>query len=417
MAHTAGDALCGRLAVGCEARPSDFLCPRSADAFAEAGSRRAAAGTSISASTSTSRYRPQTHLAEDSRQPGLLAWRLGENMIVPGTPDDDSAGKTETPITPPTAQNTTVPPESVPQIEVSLEGSPSTTKASVRRPQSTGLTGTTGGVVAGLASQAAVLAAVLFYFGWARAKATYAYFGVDISVVNFSASDYILRSVDAALPLLLVIGLLGLGAMLVHERLRPGLVDNTQWANRLAQRAVWIGAAVVAAGFVLALSLTGPGGSDVSGPAILLIGCALTIYGLAVRNKYGTRDGTWDGTRFLMAMAAMALVALLWTVTAYASYIGIQVAEGIHSGLPSAAEVTIYSSANLSLSGPGISMSTIQAPNSKYHFRYSGLRILVSSGGQYFLLPSGWRQGHGSVIVLPATDGGNIRVEFTAPAP
>ena len=262
------------------------------------------------------------------------------------------------------------------------------------------------------ASQAAVLAAILFYFGWARARATYAYFGVDISVVNFSASDYILRSVDAALPLLLVIGLLGLGAMIVHEKLRPGLVD-TKWANQLAQRAVWIGAALVAAGFVLALSLTGPGGSDFSGPAILLIGCALTIYGFAVRNKYGIPDGT----RFLTAMTAMALVALLWTVAAYASYIGIQVAEGIRSGLPSAAEVTVYSSANLSLSGPGIPMSTMQAPNSEYHFRYSGLRMLVSSGGQYFLLPSGWRQGHGSVIVLPVTDGGTIRVEFTAPAP
>jgi hypothetical protein len=387
--------------------------PRSPAAFAEAGPRRAAAARAFQRARPRHGTRPQAHLAEDSRRPERLARRPGENEIVPGTPDDDSAGKTETLITPPTAQNTTVPPESVPQREASLEGSPSTTKTPVRRPQSTGLMGTTGGVVAGLASQAAVLAAVLFYFGWARARATYAYFGVDISVVNFSASDYILRSVDTALPLLLVIGLLGLGAMIVHEKLCPGLVDNTKWANRLAQRAVWIGAALVAAGFVLALSLTGPGGSDFSGPAILLIGCALTIYGFAVRNKYGTPNGT----RFLMAMTAMALVALLWTVTAYASYIGIQVAEGIRSGLPSAAEVTVYSSANLSLSGPGIGMSTMQAPNSEYHFRYSGLRILVSSGGQYFLLPSGWRQGHGSVIVLPATDERNIRVQFAAPAP
>lgn len=52
-------------------------------------------------------------------------------------------------------------------------------------PQGARLARTTSAVLAGLASQAVILTAVLFYFGWARAKATYGYFGVDISVLDF----------------------------------------------------------------------------------------------------------------------------------------------------------------------------------------------------------------------------------------
>lgn len=332
-----------------------------------------------------------------------------ENNIVPETSDDESAGKVAAPAAPPSAQDSSAPLEPAPSREVSREDSPAAAQVPARRPQGPGLAGITG-AVAWLASQAVVLTAVLFYFGWARAKATYGYFGVDISVLNFSTSDYILHSVDAAFPLLVAVGLLGLAAMILHEQLRPGLADVKR-ADLLAQGAVRVGGALVAVGFILALYLTGPGGSDFWGPAVLLIGCALTAYAFAVRNKYGTPNGPW----FLVAMASMGLLALLWTTTAYANYAGTQLAEEIRSGLPSAAEVTVYSAADLVISGPGITMSTIQAPDSMYHFRYSGLRMLVSSGGQYFLLPSGWRQGQGSVIVLPA-GGGNIRVEFAAPA-
>ena len=338
---------------------------------------------------------------------------------MPGTSDPDTPSKTEASATSPSAgsmpegpaQPRPTTPEPVPRSNAPPEGTPPLSESP--SPQDAGPARITVGVLAGLASQAVILAAVLFYFGWARAKATYGYFGVDISVLNFSASDYILRSVGAAFPLLVAIGLVGLGAMVVHEQLLPGLASDAETAGRLARGAVWTGAGLVAAGLVLALALTGPGGSDFFGPAVLLIGCALAAYGFAMRNRYGSHDGF----RFFVAMATMAVVALLWTVTAYANYIGIQVAKEIRSGLPTAAEVTVYSSTDLSLSGPGITVSRIQVPYSEYRFRYSGLRILISSGGQYFLVPSGWRQGHGSVIVLPAASGGNIRVEFTAPVP
>ena len=334
--------------------------------------------------------------------------------------DPDSVGDTGPSIPPSSARNT--PEESgkerhqsateqVPAGGVPPEGPPPS--GGLQSSQSAELAKFTGKVLGGLASQAVVLTAVLFYFGWARVEATYGYFGVDISVLNFSVSDYVLRSVSVAFPILVAIGVVALGTMALHEQLRPGLAGDAESARRLARRAGWAGATLAVAGLVLALALTGPGGSYFWGPALLLTGCTLLAYAFAIRNRYGTPGGF----QLLAGITVMVLVAFLWTINAYANYIGIKVAEEFRSSLPTAAQVTVYSSTDLSLSGPGITVTSVHGSQNEYRFRYSGLRMLISSGGHYFLLPSGWRQGHGSVIVLPAAEGGNVRVEFTASAP
>jgi hypothetical protein len=275
--------------------------------------------------------------------------------------------------------------------------------------QGSELTRITSSVLVTLASQVAVLAAVLFYFGWVRAKATYQYFGIDISVLNFSASDYVLHSVDAAFPMLLALILVGLAAAIAHEKLRPQLASDPIIAARIIKGATGTGGALILAGLILAVALTDRNGSLFWGPAVLLAGCSCCAYALTISRRYAGRDGFLP----LTAIMAMTVVAFLWTVTAYANYIGVQAAETIRSDLATSADVTVYSTTNLSLNGPGLAVSVVQAPQSEYRFRYSGLRMLVSSGGQYFLLPSAWQQGSGAVIVLPTADAG-IRVEFTS---
>jgi hypothetical protein len=109
----------------------------------------------------------------------------------------------------------------------------------------------------------------------------------------------------------------------------------------------------------------------------------------------------------------MTLLSLAWTIAAYASYVGVQRAEQIVTSLPRSANVTIYCADNLQLNGPGIVMFPIATRPSEYHFRYTGLRLLVSSEGKYFLLPAGWRKGVGQVILL-SSDDSTIRIEFSA---
>lgn len=272
-----------------------------------------------------------------------------------------------------------------------------------------------GGVLVALGSQAVVIAAVLFYFGWARVRATYEYFGIDVSVLNFSASDYVLRSASTAFPLLVAIGFLALGAFIVNEQLRPAFAkDNALSARQLVPVLGWIGAVLVTVGFFLALTLRNSAGSEIWGPASMVIGFGVAFYALVVRDSFVAHGGP----HLNIIVLSLMLLALLWTILAYADYLGNRTAEQVQAGLPAAPNVIVYSSADLSLSGPGVIMSRIQGPDSQYHFRYSGLRLLVSSGGQYFLLPSGWQPGRGSVIVLPVASGGgaaSTRVEFQAP--
>jgi hypothetical protein len=262
------------------------------------------------------------------------------------------------------------------------------------------LTQVTGGLLAGLASQVAILTAILVYFGWVRARATYGYFGVDVSALNFSVQDYLLRGIDAAFPLLIVIGLIVVCVMIWHEQLQARLTANTAMINRAAGA----GAVLVLVGLLLGVELKGSGGSYFPGPAMTMIGFALTAYALAARNK----------SFYLIALGGMALVAFVWTVASYASFVGTQRAEQVAATLTTSPEVTVYSISNLDLTGPGVTMTPVE--DSEYHVAYGGLRLLVDSGGNYFLLPEGWRQGRGSVVVL-STTAPDIRIEFTAAPP
>lgn len=338
--------------------------------------------------------------AENRAVTGPLDDGLAASADAVNTTAETASGNSATAASPERAPSARDRP-SAPQVQA--EAKPGEKQTSERR-----LGSIIGAQLAGVASQVAILTAVLFFFGWVRTNATYHYFGVDVSALSFSASDYVLRSVDAAFPTLIVIGLIGTCALAGHAWLRPRLDNEPDLVRRVVTWAGRGGVALVLAGFLLALALTGPNGSDIWGPLILLVGFASIAYALGVRNSRSPSEGTG----YLVAVIGMALVAFLWTVTAYASYIGVQKAEQAMAGLPRQADVIVYSTDSLPISGPGISASRVPVLHAEYHFRYDGLRLLVSSGGQYFLLPSRWRPGDGPVVVLPVTDPG-ILVEFT----
>src|ERR687891_2692220 len=56
-----------------------------------------------------------------------------------------------------------------------------------------------------------LVGALVFYFGWTRTRAWWLYFGVDPSVLGFSNQDYVLRSVNALFPALVVVAIAAAG--------------------------------------------------------------------------------------------------------------------------------------------------------------------------------------------------------------
>src|ERR671927_478533 len=74
--------------------------------------------------------------------------------------------------------------------------------------------GQVAGSVAQVVAPLSVLTALLFYFGYASSRARYLYFGVDVDTIGLSTQDYVMRSPEP----LLVLVLLAVVVALVHDR-------------------------------------------------------------------------------------------------------------------------------------------------------------------------------------------------------
>jgi hypothetical protein len=188
---------------------------------------------------------------------------------------------------------------------------------------------TTINALVGFASLAVVLSALLFYFGWVRARATYGYFGVDVSMLHFSVSDYILRNVTTVFPPLIAAGILGAVAILIDTRLQRALLAKPRFASRLARVLSAAGWALVIVGFIL--------GFYPLGPVVMLIGFIIVAYALILRK----RNGSQNAGRIIVIVAGLLLLTFFWAVTVYANFIGVQTAKQLQSALPGAPNVTV----------------------------------------------------------------------------
>lgn len=267
----------------------------------------------------------------------------------------------------------------------------------------------TGWRIAGLVlSQTAVLTALLFYFGWARSRETYGYFGVDVELLGFSASDYVIRSVNSAFRPLMALGLMAVACTLAHRRVVGGV------------RRRMIAPLLLAAGLLsVAVGLAGIAVTDlgrrleIALPISLTAGFCLIAYAdfmwgrLRGARRSQPRAPELQLRTFLLL--GLAALGLFWAVSLYARDVGRDFAERVHRQLRS--QVVVFSKDRLALAGPGV-QSVKQPPGGRYRHRYSGLHLLARAKDRFFLLPVGWTKGRDSAFVIPDTD--DIRLELTA---
>ncbi|HEV7807642.1 MAG TPA: hypothetical protein VGO80_17615 [Solirubrobacteraceae bacterium] len=261
----------------------------------------------------------------------------------------------------------------------------------------------------------AFVTALAFYFGWTLTAARASYYAIDVSALGFSTQDYLLRSTDA-LFVPLVAGLaVALGAVTLHAAVVRDLQSGQRRHLLLltARIAVALGGTLFGLGLVGMFERLAIWPSYLWAPASPGIGVALLAYGLYLlgRLSTGIRARAPSGRRARLDVALVVIMVVLSafrTASVYADALGRGRAMGVAQNLGARPAVTVFSARRLHLTG--VAEQELDGRDSAYRYRYAGLRMLIRSGGKYFLLPDGWIRGRGAAIVL--SDGPSLRFEF-----
>ena len=276
-------------------------------------------------------------------------------------------------------------------------------------------------LVAGFIAPTTMIAALFLYFGYVWTDALYEYYGIDAATLQFSAQDYMLRSVQA---LYVPVGALLL-IILVAVWAHPVLVDAVlRHRQSPALRTILVaGAAIGGALVLLGISaLVFPSWwreESIAAPLLACAGVLLLSYlrSLNRRRVNGTRFVPTDAKERLSAGVVLAFVTLtvFWTANSYAILYGRGTAITLGAQLDQRPAVILDTTEGLFLNRlPGVEETTLpmSTANQTYHFRYRGLRLLAQSGDRMFFVPSQWTPGDGTALMLRDTP--NIRVQLYA---
>ncbi|MFS8102385.1 hypothetical protein LFM09_35195 [Lentzea alba] len=268
-------------------------------------------------------------------------------------------------------------------------------------------------VFGSLLAPTTVLTALLFYFGTRHATFFCQWFGVHYSVLGLSAPDYLIRSSDGMFVPLTVLSAAGLAALWGYRFLRSALAPRT-W-RALAKRAVPV---LVVLGFVLLLvGLTG-----LAVPALLYavpglpglcVALGVVLFPVAERLHAGLSGKQAAGVVPVIQWTftfVLASIGLFWAVTDYSAAVGEARGYEYETKLASMPEAVVFSTKDIGVRGPGITMTGCTAPDSAYRFRYDGLVLVLQSSGQSLLLPAQWNRRDGVALVLPRSN--DVRLEF-----
>jgi len=299
--------------------------------------------------------------------------------------------------------------------------------------------------IAGLVvANSSLILAILIYMGWTYDNYFYGYFHLRTLDLGFGPLEYALRSLSLFSPNIVLAAVVLIAIMSVRTWGGPSAViaasarapviravrrlpwersasgrgdadrstvlpadrsDGTHQAGQLTSRSRAAGSRLAAAGAVLVII------------ALALYWTALhvrisTFLLLALLGAgpllltWPTRADRPGRVPYAIAIVVAAICAL-WAASVYAQQRGTQAAQDVVRNLPTRTAVVIYSTQQLALSGPGISLQHLP-PGSPYHYRYTGLRLLLIQSGTYYLLPVSWTPQLSFTYVVTESDQARI---------
>lgn len=290
-------------------------------------------------------------------------------------------------------------------------------------------------IAGALASQAAVLVPILYYFGAVYASAWYGYFGISSKTLGYSVTDFVKRSVAPTFwPV--VLGMVGLLVLFAARHIPMMIARRTR--NELRVLRIW---------YVLMLS---------SGMAMLTIAPLIRVFGVpswfpvnnyllpgsivagSILLGYATtlrsaRPDLWrprppsrgrlrprrqesnqsSTVVIMIALFTLGLVGGIWIVGNFAAEKGLDDARNLaRSGFHDVPSTVVWSVDGLGLIGPDVEAAQVDVPGEKYRYYYAGLRLLDQTADAYILIPQKWEVRRDRVFIVPRAD--TIRIDLDA---
>jgi len=257
--------------------------------------------------------------------------------------------------------------------------------------------------------------ALLVYFGWARTDAQAKAMGLDVSLFGYTVQDFVLRSIPSLfIPLiwLLIVAVLWLA---LDRFLAGHLVAGRVAGVRRLAAVILVGGVACAAAMWLVVMLQ-PERTVLFVPYIMAAGVLLAAWGLSLWRRSTEASGRSfsplsRGSEKTLIFCLVTLL-LFWGTSDYAQALGRGLAVSYEQRSALLPTAVVYSKDPLGISAPNVRE---QPGGTAEHpvYQYSGLRLLVVSGGRIFLLNEGWTLRSGKVVVL--RDDPGVRVEYGNP--
>lgn len=270
--------------------------------------------------------------------------------------------------------------------------------------------------------QVAVLTALLYYFGFVRSYETFSALGIEPSTISFSTADYVVRSGPSIFPSVVPVILAMVLGVFFHRVVVVPLLRSWRFRRRWARRALSAGTVISVLGLVFVAGAVVYQWSfaahlGVAVPVILATAAGWLLYAEHLRTTYAVmarvRPPRAVGARSprtgAILLVSLCLVGSFWALSLRATSAGDEVAHQLIANLKARPPAVVYATQQLDLENPKIEIHTDPAPDAKYHFKYTGLRLLTKNSSKFFLVPEGWKGGE-EVIVLPDNDG--VRVDM-----
>ncbi|TIC80491.1 hypothetical protein E8D34_19100 [Nocardioides sp. GY 10113] len=230
-----------------------------------------------------------------------------------------------------------------------------------------------------------------------------------MSLLDYSTTDYVLRSVNVLFFPVIGVIVASLAALWLHHRIEARLTAPRRGRGAdLALAAggwAWLWLPLLLGGALAAVAGTA---LVALVPFVLTAGLGAALYTGFLRVRIGTRRP--PGRLWVGLVVALVVVLLFWDVQRIAAAFGTEYAKYVKADPSQFSTVALLSSEPLNLAPYDVAVSDT-GPDTGHRYRYDGFWLLTYANSRYFLMAR-TPTGDTAVVVVPDTD--SLQLAFAA---